>query len=84
MGKYWPTIARTVEEIARLAKDAYKGAEDTAKASWDAMISVMHKRYDETPFGPTRKSNYKKKVTAGKLRFDPEKWEAKWVLKMKQ
>jgi len=73
----------SLEELARQAKARYAEAESKAKTNWDAMIPTMHANYDALPFGPTRKSNYKLKVTAGKLRFDPDEWERRYVQKMR-
>jgi len=73
----------TLEELARQAAANYAAKESSAKASWDAMIPTMHASYDAMPFGPTRKANYKREVTSGKLRFDSAKFESHYVAKMR-
>lgn len=78
---YRPGMA--LEELARLGKAKYAEKEVTAKRNWDAMIPTMHTSYDALPFGPSKKANYKTRVVAGKLRFDPDAWERKYVAKMK-
>lgn len=73
----------TLEELARLAKGRYSAKEETAKASYNAMKSTMKSNYGKLPFGPTRKSNYEKRIETAVLRFDPDKWESHYVAKMR-
>lgn len=44
------------------------------KTSWEGARTRMKAGYDLTPFGPTRKANYKAGVDAGVFRVDPDKW----------
>lgn len=54
------------------------------KTSWDAARTRMKSGYDLTPFGPTRKANYKAGVDAGVFRVDADKWARNWEAKMKE
>ncbi|MEM1944145.1 MAG: hypothetical protein QXX57_00180 [Nitrososphaerota archaeon] len=60
------------------AKDA------NIRRSWEAAKTRMISGYDGTPFGPTRKSNYRAAVTAASHRTDWDKWRRNWIAKMSE
>ncbi len=54
------------------------------KTSWEAARPRMKTGYDLTPFGPTRKANYKSGVDAGVFRVDVDKWARNFDAKMRE
>jgi len=58
--------------------------EASMKISYDAAKTRMKAGYDLTPFGPTRKANYKTGVDAAVFRVDTEKWARNWKAKMSE
>jgi len=49
----------TLEELARKGYENYKAKEAQMKKNYSAAKTRMGEGYDATPFGPTRKANYK-------------------------
>lgn len=79
----------SLAELAAIGKANYSRKISSMHASFRASSSRAQAGYDATPFGPTRKSNYKsawavmpdhyvKKVTAA----GADKWERTWTAKM--
>lgn len=74
----------TLSEMASKGRENYAAKEATMKASYAAAGSRMSAGYDATPFGPTRKSNYKSAITRmqAHYRTDADKWHRNWSSKM--
>jgi len=73
---------RTLAEMVAAGKAKLVRKAPSMKTSWDAARPRMKTGYDRTPFGPTRKANYKTGVDAGVFRVDPDKWAINWAAKM--
>jgi len=74
----------TLEELAKKGYDNYKAKEKAMKSSYAAAKTRMSEGYEATPFGPTRKSNYKEALDRmiAHYRTDAEKWKKNWAAKM--
>jgi len=75
---------RTLDEMAAKGKAKLSAKAASMKRSYSAALPRMKTGYDATPFGPTRKANYKSGVDAGAKFYhvDPDKWERNWKAKM--
>jgi hypothetical protein len=40
--------------------------------------------FDATPFGPTRKANFREGIQNATYHTDPDKWERNWPAKMRE
>jgi hypothetical protein len=76
----------TLEELAAKGYDNYKAKEAQMKRSYAAARDRMARGYDATPFGPTRKANYKAALDRmiKHYRTDAEKWKTNWTEKMRE
>jgi hypothetical protein len=74
----------TLTEMAAKGERKLRAKAATISASWEAAKSRMKAGYDATPFGPTRKSNYKAAIDVAKHRLDIDKWRRNWEAKMKE
>jgi hypothetical protein len=72
----------TLEELAAKGYEKLVRKAAQISASWEAAKGRMIAGFDATPFGPTRKSNFRAGVQAAKHRTDPEKWRRNWTAKM--
>lgn len=77
-------MAQTIEEMAAKGVRKLRQKAASITASWEAAKSRMIAGYDATPFGPTRKRNYREMVQAASHRVDPDKWERNWPAKMRE
>ena len=76
----------TLEELATKGKENYSAKTEQMKRNYTAAKSRMASGYDATPFGPTRKANYKAALDrmVAHYRTDPEKWYRNWKSKMSE
>lgn len=77
-------MSPTLEEMAAKGRDKLLRKASQITASWTAAKERMKAGYDATPFGPTRKSNYRAGIDAATHRVDPEKWYRNWIAKMRE
>jgi hypothetical protein len=77
-------MARSLEEMAAAGYEKLTRKASQISASWNAAKARMTAGYDATPFGPTRKANYRAAIQAASHRTDPEKWRRNWVAKMSE
>lgn len=73
---------RTLAQMVAAGKAKMARKEATMKTSWEAAKTRMKAGYDLTPFGPTRKANYKTGIDAGVFRVDTDKWARNFKAKM--
>ena len=72
----------TLDEMAAKGVRKLRAKADQITRSWEAAKSRMISGYEATPFGPTRKANYRAAIEVAKHRVDPDKWERNWKAKM--
>ena len=72
----------TLDEMAAKGVRKLRAKADSITRSWEAAKPRMISGYEATPFGPTRKANYRKAIEAARHRLDIEKWERNWKAKM--
>lgn len=72
----------TIPEMADKGYTKATAKDDAIKRSWAAAKTRMKSGYDATPFGPTRKSNYKTVIDKAVHRTDWDKWKRNWSAKM--
>lgn len=74
----------TLAELASKGYDNYRAKEAQMKRSYAAAKDRMSSGYDATPFGPTRKANYKAALDrmVSHYRTDADKWKRNWEKKM--
>jgi len=78
-------VTRTLEEMAAQGEKNLRDKLDQMKSSWEAAKSRMISHYEALPFGPTRKKNYRNRITAATWRApDPTKWRENWTAKMSE
>jgi hypothetical protein len=75
-------VARTLDQMASKGYTKLVNKAAQISASWNAAKARMTAGYDATPFGPTRKANYRAAIQAASHRTDPEKWRRNWTAKM--
>jgi hypothetical protein len=82
-------MAVTLEELARKGYDNYSRKRSAMTKSYSAARNRMAAGYDATPFGRTRKENYRGALdsmiahyTIEKL--DVDKWKRNWMAKMSE
>lgn len=74
---------KTLAEMAAQGSSKLRAKAASMEASWTAARPRMSAGYDATPFGPTRKSNYKAGIGNATYRApDAEKWARNWAGKM--
>jgi len=74
----------SIEEMASKGYTKATAKDASIRSSWAAAKTRMIAGYDATPFGPTRKSNYKSVVSAATHRTDWDKWKSHWSAKMRE
>jgi len=57
---------------------------DSMKRSWEGARQRMIAGFEATPFGPTRKANFRDGIQNATYRTDPDKWERNWPAKMRE
>lgn len=74
----------TLDELVAKGYDNYKAKEAAMKRGYAAAKDRMGTGYDATPFGPTRKANYKAALDrmVKHYRTDAEKWKKNYRAKM--
>lgn len=84
-------MATTLEELARIGKANYSRKFDSMRRSYRAAGARAQVGYDATPFGPTRKANYKSAWAVMPDHYDAkvkspleDKWERSWTSKMRE
>jgi len=77
-------MAATIDEMVRKGVNKLRNKADSMIRSWNAAKSRMIAGYDATPFGPTRKSNYRAGIQTAEFRVNPEKWARNWPAKMSE
>lgn len=73
---------RSLDEMASQGKAKLDRKAGSMASSYNAAKGRMKTGYGNTPFGPTRKSNYGAGVDAANYRTDNEKWLRNWRAKM--
>lgn len=73
---------RSLDEMVSAGKAKLDRKAAAMSSSWNAAKGRMKTGYGNTPFGPTRKSNYSSGVDAASHRTDNEKWARNWRAKM--
>ncbi|MEM1557425.1 MAG: hypothetical protein QXI11_00875 [Thermoproteota archaeon] len=74
----------TLDEMADKGYRKAKAKEPRISTSWEAAKERMKRGYDATPFGPTRKANYRAAIDAARHRQDWDKWKENWTSKMRE
>jgi len=74
----------TLEEMANKGYTKLTNKAASISSSWTAAKPRMKEGYGALPFGPTRKSNYNRGIDSATHRTDPDKWKARWLVKMKE
>lgn len=81
----------SISDMASKGKANYKRKIDGMRSSYAASESRAKKGYDATPFGPTRKKNYKSAWTVMPGNYNlkvkagvEDKWARNWEEKMKE
>jgi hypothetical protein len=77
-------LAATLEEMVRKGVNKLRAKADSMRRSWEGARARMTAGYDATPFGPTRKANYRAGLDGAVYRTDPDKWERNWPAKMRE
>lgn len=77
-------MAYSIEEMTAKGVAKLRAKAASITASWNAAKSRMIAGYEATPFGPTRKGNYRSGVQAATHRTDADKWERNWPAKMRE
>ncbi|MEM2941396.1 MAG: hypothetical protein QW304_07610 [Thermoproteota archaeon] len=72
----------SIEEWAAKGYNKATAKDTNIRKSWEAAKTRMVSGYDATPFGPTRKANYRAAVQAATFRTDWDKWRRNWSAKM--
>jgi len=73
---------KSFDEMVAVGRDKMSRKATSMSRTYDAMKPTMKSGYDATPFGPTRKANYKSGIDAAKHTVDPDKWARMWRAKM--
>ena len=73
---------RTLPEMTSIGREKLTRKAASMSRTYDAMKPTMKAGYDSTPFGDTRKANYRTGIDAAKHRVDPEKWARVWSAKI--
>jgi hypothetical protein len=81
----------TLEELAKKGADKYGKKIETMRRSYRAAKDRAISHYDATPFGPTRKANYRSAWTFMPDHYElvvtpglEKKWSENWTAKMKE
>lgn len=73
---------KSLEEMVRMGEEKLRRKAPKMATSWNAAKSRAIAGYDTTPFGPTRKANFRSGIEAATYRSDPDKWARNWAAKM--
>jgi hypothetical protein len=82
-------MAVSLDELARKGYDNYSRKRPAMVKSYSAARDRMAAGYDATPFGPTRKGNYRAALDSMIAhytveRLDADKWKRNWMKKMSE
>jgi len=72
----------TIAEMASRGATKMSRKEPIMARNWDAAKTRMISGYEATPFGSTRKANYRDAISVATYRTDTEKWRRKWEAAM--
>jgi len=82
-------MAVTLDDLAAKGKRKYRAKISAMRASFRAAKTRAQSGYDATPFGPTRKANYKKAWEYMPDNYDlivkeglEDRWADRWKAKM--
>jgi len=75
---------RSLDEMVSVGREKLTRKAANMTTSWNAAKTRMKTGYGNTPFGPTRKSNFNSGVDAATHRSDPEKWATNFAAKMRE
>ena len=75
----------TLEEMATAGAEKLRAKAANMAANYDAAKARMIDSYNATPFGPTKKANYRRGVENATYRTpDVDKWRRNWTAAMSE